>query len=219
MSDVRKKSHNASGERQRDEAEDVVERGGAGAQATENVVTNPPDYELAATVRADTPAQLKALGDPLRTSILHLVLERAATTTELAAALVRPKGTIDHHLKVLEAAGLMRVVRTRKVRAMTERYWGRTGRTIVIASAGDGDDKAAFFADARDRFRSGAHDYITLRYARLAPDRVAEFAHRLDQLATEFVATPRGGTVVHGLLLALAATDEPALGDPRADDD
>ena len=94
-----------------------------------------PDYDLAETVRASTPAQLKALADPLRSSILHLLAERAATTTELAEALGRPKGTVDHHLKVLERAGLVDVVRTREVRALTERFWGRTARTIFVDDA------------------------------------------------------------------------------------
>ncbi|MFT6390557.1 MAG: hypothetical protein ACJA14_000064, partial [Ilumatobacter sp.] len=36
-----------------------------------------PDYELNATVQAETPAQLKALADTVRNQILSLVLERA----------------------------------------------------------------------------------------------------------------------------------------------
>ena len=52
------------------------------------------DYALADTVVADTPARLKALGDPLRLLILDLVLERAMTVTELAERTPRPKGTV-----------------------------------------------------------------------------------------------------------------------------
>src|SRR5688572_15740585 len=92
-----------------------------------------PDYDLEPEVRADTPTQLKALGHPVRNAILHMVVERAATTSELAAAVGRSHGTIAHHLKVLEAAGLARVVRTHQVRGITESYWGRTGRTIMFA--------------------------------------------------------------------------------------
>lgn len=58
--------------------------------------------------------------------------ERAASTTELATALETPKGTVGHHLKVLEKAGLIRVVRTRKVRALTEKYYGRVARLFVL---------------------------------------------------------------------------------------
>ena len=89
------------------------------------------DYEIDDYVTADRPEQLKALGDPTRITILTLLLERSATTTHLAEALGKPKGTVGYHLKVLESAGLIRIVRTRPVRAMTEKYYGRTGRTIV----------------------------------------------------------------------------------------
>ena len=41
-------------------------------------------YELDETIVADSPARLKALGNPLRSLILDLVLERAMTVTELA---------------------------------------------------------------------------------------------------------------------------------------
>lgn len=44
--------------------------------------------------------------------------ERAATVTELAAAVGRPKSTVAHHVKVLTEGELVRAVRTRRVRAM-----------------------------------------------------------------------------------------------------
>src|SRR6187431_307282 len=85
-----------------------------------------PDYDLPDTVELTTPAQLRAIADPLRSSLLDLVLERAATVSELATAVARPKSTVAHHV------GMLRVVRTRRVRAIDERYYGRTGRTITI---------------------------------------------------------------------------------------
>ena len=44
----------------------------------------------------------------------------------------RPQGTVGHHLKVLERGGLVRVVRTRQVRALTEKYYGRVARLFVL---------------------------------------------------------------------------------------
>ncbi|MFT3853097.1 MAG: winged helix-turn-helix domain-containing protein [Ilumatobacteraceae bacterium] len=174
-----------------------------------------PDYDLAETVPANTPAQLKALADPIRGSILHLLAERAATTTELAEALDRPKGTVDHHLKVLQRAGFVKVVRSRKVRALTERFWGRTARTIMIerTDIGAQRDDHGFLAEAMSTFRIGDPSLTTLRYARIPEDRVAEYAARLDALAMEFIDERRGGDTVYGLLLALAPTDQPALRD------
>src|SRR5512138_3196407 len=92
-----------------------------------------PDYDLADAVEVATPAQLRAISDPLRSTILDLVLERAATVSELAAAVGRPKSSVAHHVNVLVEAGMLRVVRTRRVRAIEERFYGRTGRTLYIA--------------------------------------------------------------------------------------
>lgn len=177
-----------------------------------------PDYDLEPEVRADTPTQLKALGHPVRNAILHLVVERAATTGELAAAIGRSHGTVAHHLKVLEDAGLVRVVRTRQVRAVTERFWGRTGRTIIIARPpGEDDDDTFFVREALGTFVPGEHGYTTLRYARIGAERVDAFAIRLDALVQEFLQLEREGDTTYGLLVALQPTDQPALGDREPD--
>ena len=173
-----------------------------------------PDYDLAPTVRADTPTQLKALAHPVRNAILHLVVERAATTGELAQAIGRPHGTIAHHLKVLEEAGLVRVVRTRKVRALTERSWGRTGRTILIDTIDPVTHESSFLNEAAATMRKGDHGFTTLRYARIDDDRVEEWAARLDALTVEFAGQARSGSTIFGLLVALQPTDQPVLPDP-----
>ncbi|TFC83385.1 ArsR family transcriptional regulator [Cryobacterium cheniae] len=87
------------------------------------------DYELEEHRTVTDAAALRALANPLRGKVLELVLERAATVTELAEAIGRPKGTVAHHVATLVHAGLLRVVRTRRVRAMDERYYGRVAWT------------------------------------------------------------------------------------------
>jgi predicted ArsR family transcriptional regulator len=57
--------------------------------------------------------------------------------TELADELGLPKGTVGHHVKVLEDAGLVRVVRTRRVRAVTEKSYGRTARLFLMKDEQD----------------------------------------------------------------------------------
>ena len=69
-----------------------------------------PDYDLADRIALTTSAQVKAISHPLRTAILGMLHERAATVTELAVAVERPKSTVAHHVKVLAAAGLDVVV-------------------------------------------------------------------------------------------------------------
>ena len=65
-----------------------------------------------------------------------------------------PKGTVGHHLKVLEKAGLVRVVRTRQVRALTEKYYGRVARLFELKGVDD---------DAED-LRAGAISAMMLRH-------------------------------------------------------
>ena len=104
--------------------------------ADQKVINLPaPDYEAADVLVIREPEQLKALGDDLRSRIVVLLRERARSTTDLAEQLKLAKGTVAHHIKVLEKAGLIRVVRTRKVRAMTESYYGRTARLFLLRGA------------------------------------------------------------------------------------
>jgi DNA-binding transcriptional ArsR family regulator len=171
-----------------------------------------PDYALTATVAVETPAQYKAVAEPLRREVLDLVMERAATVTELAAALGRPKGTMAYHVRVLEEAGLLRVVRTRRVRAIEERFYGRTGRTIVFGQPPSGD-KLDLLAEAwgelpadRELIRS------TLRHARVPAEAAEEFFAAVVALAEEFTRLARGGDTVYGFLGAVFPTSKPTLG-------
>ncbi len=93
-----------------------------------------PDYDLVDRIVVTKPAELRAMADPLRSTILDLVLERAATVTELAGAVGRPKSTVAHHVKVLVDAGMLSVVRTRRVRAIDERFYGRTARLFFVGT-------------------------------------------------------------------------------------
>ena len=93
---------------------------------------SPPDYNLADRIALTRPSQVKAISHRIRTAILGLLHERAATVTELAVALERPKSTVAHHVKVLAEAGLVQVVRTRRVRAIEERFFGRTARMFYV---------------------------------------------------------------------------------------
>lgn len=169
-----------------------------------------PGYRLDYEVVADSAERLKALGDPTRQLILDLVLEREMSVTELAGRVGRSKGTVAHHVDTLVAAGLLKVVRTRKVRATEERFYGRVARTIVFPS-GPGDDPLRMLADARaecDVARYVADDVggFTLRHARIPADRAAEFWARLAALAVEFTTLERGGDVEYAVVAGLFPT-------------
>lgn len=170
-----------------------------------------PAYELDNEVVADSAERLKALADPTRQLILDLVLEREMSVTELAGRVGRSKGTVAHHVEALVAAGLLKVVRTRKVRATEERFYGRVARTIVFPKAA-GEDPLQMLADARaecDLARYVADDIggFTLRHASIPADRAAEFWGRLAELAIEFTTLERGGDVEYAVIAGLFPTN------------
>jgi DNA-binding transcriptional ArsR family regulator len=177
-----------------------------------------PDYDLEPVVHAATARQLRALAHPQRTLILDLVLERAATVTELAAALGRAKSSVSHHVDALVDAGLLTVVRTRRVRAVEERFYGRTGRTIVVGGGALPTEAGCvnFLAEALTEASSVPAPDIraTLRHARIPADRADEFFDRVVGLAEEFTMLERDGDVVFGFVGAVYATGHPVLPEP-----
>ena len=181
--------------------------------------SSPPDYELADRIALTDPSQVKALSHPLRNTILGLLHERAATVTELAVALERPKSTVAHHVKVLNAAGLVRVVRTRKVRAIEERFFGRTARMFYVAleQASEGDQMPRDFNDFEVAARESVEAYHDgklwgfIRHARITEDQASEFWERMAKLVAEFDQLPRSGSTMYGFAVGVYPTDHPIL--------
>jgi DNA-binding transcriptional ArsR family regulator len=181
-----------------------------------------PDYDLDEMLVVTAPAQLRALADPLRGTLLELVLERAATITELAQAVGRPKSTVGYHVNFLVDAGLFRVVRTRRVRAIEERYYGRVARTLYIGVLSRPEDKqvvAAMNGIAEAAAESAAaHAADELRcllvHARIPIEQVRSFWAEVQEVARRFAQIPRSGDQVYGFVAGLYPTDAPTLPDP-----
>lgn len=183
--------------------------------------SQPPDYELADRVALTRPSQVKALSHPLRTTILGLLHERAATVTELALAVKRPKSTVAHHVKVLAEAGLLQVVRTRRVRAIEERFYGRTARMFYVGveRGPEGEELPRDFndfevaaAESAAAFRDGKL-WGFLRHARITEAQALDFWERMAELVTEFDQLPRSGETMYGFAVGVYPTDQPTLPD------
>jgi DNA-binding transcriptional ArsR family regulator len=184
-----------------------------------------PDYDLDETLTVETPEQFKAIFEDTRRRIVNLLLERAATISELGETLGIPKGTIGHHVGVLEETGLIHVVRTKKVRAIEAKYYGRTARTFILTSKANPDIEispdfflttaADEFAEASARHRDQEESPIlsTLRYARVPDEVAAEWLQRLGELTHEFASERRGGETTFGMLVAFYPTRQPHLPD------
>ncbi|MEX2133687.1 MAG: winged helix-turn-helix domain-containing protein [Acidimicrobiia bacterium] len=183
-----------------------------------------PDYELEETLEVDSVEMFKAVFDETRMQITDLLTERAATTSEIADTLGKPKGTIGHHVQVLEEAGLIHVVRTKKVRAIEAKYYGRVARTFLLTSKvkhSDVDISPDYFlTSAAADYANAAHTHedeipmmSALRYARIPEERAREWVLRLGELTQEFVADLREGETTYGMLVAFYPTDRPHLPD------
>ena len=171
------------------------------------------------------PERLRALGNDVRGRIVVLLRERAASTSELARALEVPKGTMGHHVKVLERAGLIRVVATRRVRAVTEKYYGRVARLFVLNTEDSGAGLSSESMAAR-MLRQGA-DEIPIRvedtqlmtaglsHARLRPASARRLIRRLDKLLVDFRAAedPEGELFGFAASIFQAATRLPERDD------
>ena len=159
------------------------------------------DYEALDTMVVSGPEQLRALGDEVRGRIVGFLRERAASASELAEMLGMPKGTVAHHVKVLEKAGLIHVVATRQVRAVTERYYGRVARLFLIKSEDEAEAALVHRAGATS-LRIAAAELTEapevamngLLRVRLDPLSVRRFNRRLDKLLMDVrdADTPEG---------------------------
>jgi DNA-binding transcriptional ArsR family regulator len=184
-----------------------------------------PDYDLDDLLVVTAPEQLRALADPLRGTLLELLLERAATVNELARAVDRPKSSVAYHVNLLVDAGLLRVVRTRRVRAIEERFYGRVARTYYVGALRRPEDKQvvsrmnglaeaaaeAAAAHAADELR------CTLVHARIPIEDVRTFWAEVQALARRFAQIPRAGDQVYGFAAGLYPTDAPTLPDSEPD--
>ena len=168
------------------------------------------DYEAEDTLVVSEREQLRALADELRGRIIGLLRERAMSTQQLARELDLPKGTVGHHVKVLERAGLIRVVHTRQIRAVTEKFYGRVARLFLFQAEDPAEARALGVATLRDaayqleRAPEGAGWGLVL--SRLSAKDVTRFERRLEKLIDDFRAADLAGGSPYRLVSAFWPT-------------
>ena len=124
-------------------------------------------------------------------------------------ALGIPKGTAGHHVKVLERAGLIRVVATRRVRAATEKFYGRVARLYVLRTdespkeVGDGALAGVMLSQAADEIFAAkvTPERITaaMTHVRLRPADAHRIALCINRLVAAFQALDHPDGEPHGL--------------------
>jgi len=76
--------------------------------------------------------QLKALSDPLRLRVLEAFSRQPVTTKQVAALLGENATKLYHHVQILEEAGLVHLVKTRKNRGTLEKYYQAIARDFIV---------------------------------------------------------------------------------------
>lgn len=178
-----------------------------------------PDYELDDVHIVTTNQELTAMFDPLRSTLLQLLLERAASIQELATAVGRPKGTVAYHVRLLTTAGLLKVVRTRTVRGQQERFYGRTARLFSVGRITPEQAElipntmAAWAADTIPAHKADQLRAIR-RYAWISNEHADEFWERVLELVQEFSQLPSlDHGRAHAFMAAIYPTEHPRLPD------
>ena len=170
-----------------------------------------PDYDLDDTMALTSSVQVQAIGSRFRTTILGLLHERAASVSEIAAAVGRPKSSVAYHVNVLSDAGLVRVVRTRRIRAIEERYFGRTARMFYVGVGARPHDDALpvdlndldTAAEESQQAYQAQRLWSYIRHARIPPERAAEFWEAAMALVHEFDRLPRSGTTAYAFVVGI----------------
>jgi DNA-binding transcriptional ArsR family regulator len=159
--------------------------------------------------------QLHAIGDPTRWRILGRLLDGPASIQELAGALSVAKGTIGHHVRVLEGAGLIRLAETQKVRGVVEKRYLRVARQFRLPETEEEGADAetstlpirSALAEARpSRGKSDPSTSFVVR-ARMPAARAKRFSDLIKQIADEFADGAPGTGETFGFVGAIYTPD------------
>ncbi len=160
-----------------------------------------------------TVAELKALADPLRLAILDALTGgatrelRVLSVKELAAELGEPKTKLYRHIKLLEAAGFIRVAATRLVSGIVEQRYQACQVDLFVGpwatrEYGEVEEAANILVGfTLDRYRRRYLDYLaslrpgrppedwsmlTHKYRMVSPARARIIQDKLREIAAEF---------------------------------
>ncbi|KAB2971065.1 helix-turn-helix domain-containing protein [Streptomyces sp. SS1-1] len=147
-----------------------------------------PTDDIPETFHVTTDEQLRAVSNLTRHRIMAVLRFEPATITQIAERVGLAKGSSSYHVRLLERAGLVRVVRTRKVRGVTERYYAMAARAIVLPDPGEGAPDVLMRHAVADLEASSpdAERHVRMAHLRLTDEQFAELGARLQALADEY---------------------------------
>ncbi|CAM5359709.1 hypothetical protein STENM223S_08989 [Streptomyces tendae] len=147
-----------------------------------------PADELPDAFHVTTDEQLRAVSNLTRHRIMAVLRFEPATITQVAERVGLAKGSSSYHLRLLERVGLVRVVRTRKVRGVTERYYAMAARSIVLPDPGEGGPDVLMRHAVADLEASpvDGERHVRMAHLRLTDEQFAQLGARLEALADEY---------------------------------
>ena len=91
---------------------------------------------MSPTQPIETPEQLIAiLGDPRRMRILEILTKQQASVKDLAVMIHETPQATHYHTKQLEKVGLIRIVETREVKGILEKFYRAVAERFVLSKA------------------------------------------------------------------------------------
>jgi DNA-binding transcriptional ArsR family regulator len=163
----------------------------------------------------DNVQQFKAVSDSTRLRILGIIQNQPATAKQIAERLGATPGAIGHHLHVLEAAGLAKVVARRLTRGIVANYYTRTARIFDFSLsreiAGDSFGLDIFTQvrnELAESMESGVEEdallYDGFPRIRLSPERAKYYEERLKALVADILhEKPDPDGKVYGIFVAM----------------
>ncbi|MET9650957.1 ArsR/SmtB family transcription factor [Streptomyces sp. JL2001] len=146
-----------------------------------------PTDDLPETLHVTTDEQLRAVSNLTRHRIMAVLRFEPATITQIAERVGLAKGSSSYHVRLLERAGLVKVVRTRKVRGVTERYYAMAARSIALPDPGEGGPDVLMRHAVADLEASPVDDrHVRMAHLRLTEEQFAQLGARLQALADEY---------------------------------
>jgi DNA-binding transcriptional ArsR family regulator len=161
-------------------------------------MTKPDRFEPQPFLAISAPQQLKALADPTRNRLLHILANQEATNQQLAATLGEPQAKVLHHVRFLLDAGLIVLVEQRVRGGNVEKFYRATARVYGFrpepadVETLTGPVSGAVFESVTQELVasltlwSDQPLYWETRRARLSPARAREFDERLLALIDEY---------------------------------
>lgn len=120
--------------------------------------------------------QIKLLSDPRRMEIVRLLMSEPATLSQLGRALGRHPAWVQHHIKALEAGGLVEIAEVRVNAGVTEKFYcARAGGFLLQEMVLPRSEKPVLVF-------SGSHDLALERLAQQLSPHIELLVHSVGSL-------------------------------------